>query len=83
MLEVGQFIKIDGIEYGILDNFKHNEIDYWFLSVLEDGNLDYRFYTVNSSSEEEGYDLELVLDDNLNNILMEIEEDRIKNKDSK
>ena len=76
MFEVGQIFNKDGIEYCVLDLIEYNNNTYIFMSV-EDGNIEYLFYEVKKIND--GYNLELIIDDELNNYLFSIEE--VKNNE--
>lgn len=76
MFEVGQIFNKDGIEYCVLDLIEYNNNTYIFMSV-EDGNIEYLFYEVKKTNN--GYNLELIIDDELNNYLFSIEE--VKNNE--
>ena len=78
MLEIGDFINKNGIEYGLLDIINYNDINYLYFSVQKNEKIDYRFYIDKSNNFEDGYDLELVKDEMLIMKLLEIEEERVK-----
>lgn len=78
MLEIGQFFKKGDVEYGFLDSIQYEGVNYLYFSIEENKKVDYKFYTVKSFSEEKGYDLEPVMDEDLNMILFDIEYKRIK-----
>ena len=77
MLEIGQFFKKNGMEYGYLDKINHNGVDYLFFSIEKNGKLEYRFYIDSEQNENGNYNLKPVEDMNLFNELMEIEEEKM------
>jgi len=75
-LEVGQFFKINGKEYGLLDIIDFENVQYYLFSIKSNGKLDYKFYTIDYYDNEK-FELNTIKDEELKMKLLEIAESRI------
>lgn len=71
MFKVGQIFNKEGKEFCLLEIINYNNCVYGFFSI-EDKKLDYIFYEIKQT--EMGYNLNVVVDKNLNNILFSLVE---------
>ena len=78
MLNIGQFFNKNGYEYCLIEKIKLGNTKYYLFSMEKDKKIGYKFYTLNSYSEEEGYDFEPVKDMEIKAQLYNILEERLK-----
>ena len=77
MFEEGQIFNKDGDEYCVLDVLEYEGKTFVLFSI-ESGKVGFSFYQVDL--EGDNYNLVSVIDDNLNNILMNMYEEKNNEK---
>ncbi len=78
MIEEGQFIVKNGIEYCLLSKIKFEGTKYYLFSAEKNNNLDFTFYTLKEFNPDEGVKFEEVEDPRILSELFSIVEEKIK-----